>query len=58
MEEMEKELLEKYQTLSKKYEELKEEIHIRTLENEKAIIELNNIEKEYQVIIDKLKELV
>lgn len=54
----EKELLDKCEVLNKRHEKLKQEILERSLLNEKAIIELNEIEKEYKIILESLKEVV
>lgn len=53
----EHELLLKCNKLNQKHEKLKEEILERSLLNEKAIIELNNIEEEYKLIVEKLREV-
>ena len=51
----EHELLRKCNLLNEKHEKLKEEILERSMLNEKAIIELNSIEDEYKVILEKLR---
>jgi hypothetical protein len=54
----EKDLLEKCDALHKRHEILKKEILERSLLNEKAIIELNEIEQEYKDIVENLREAV
>jgi hypothetical protein len=51
----EHEFLRKCNLLNERHEKLKEEILERSILNEKAIIELNSIEEEYKVILDKLR---
>jgi len=51
------ELLKKYEELSLKYDNLKEEIYKRTLENEKLIKNLSSIENEFEIIANKLKNI-
>lgn len=59
MEELnEKQILEKAEELNSRHQKLKEEILERSLLNEKAILELNQIEEEYKLIIEKLKTFV
>lgn len=53
----EHDLLLKCNKLNEKHEKLKEEILERSLLNEKAINELNNIEEEYKIIVEKLREV-
>lgn len=43
--------------LNERHEKLKQEILERSMLNEKAIIELNSIEEEYKVILDKLRSI-
>lgn len=52
-----KDLLTKCALLEERHKNLKEEILERTLLNEKAILELNDIEEKYKNILDKLKTL-
>jgi len=54
----EKELLEKCDILHKRHEVLKNEILERSILNEKAIMELNQIEQEYKNIVESLKEVI
>ena len=51
------ELLRKCTLLNEEHEKVKKEILERSLLNEKAIIELNRIENEYKVIVEKLREV-
>jgi hypothetical protein len=53
----EKDLLEKCNALNMRHEFLKKEILERSLLNEKAIIELNQIEQEYKDIVENLREV-
>ncbi len=53
--ENEHELLRRCNLLSEKHENLKQEILERSILNEKSIIELNKIEEEYKIILDKLR---
>jgi DNA-binding protein H-NS len=58
MEEMnEEELLKKCSVLNEKHEKLKQEILERSMLNEKAILELNEIEQEYKNIVESLREV-
>ena len=58
MEEMnEEELLKKCAVLNEKHEKLKQEILERSLLNEKAILELNEIEQEYKNIVESLRDV-
>lgn len=59
MEELnEKQILEKAEELNSRHQKLKEEILERSLLNEKAILELSQIEIEYKLIIENLKTFV
>jgi hypothetical protein len=53
----EEELLKKCELLNQRHEKLKNEVLERSLLNEKAIIELNDIEQEYKNIVENLREL-
>jgi hypothetical protein len=53
----EHELLRHCNILHEKHEKLKEEILERSVLNEKAIVELNRIEEEYKIILNKLKKV-
>lgn len=54
----EEELLKICLDLNKRHEKLKEEILERSLLNEKAILELNQIEQQYKNIVESLRESV
>lgn len=51
------ELLRRCNLLHEKHEKIKEEVYQRSLLNEKSIKELEKIENEYKVIIEKLKSV-
>lgn len=53
----EHELLRKCNLLNDRHQNLKKEILERSLLNEKAIIELNDIEDEYKLIVEKLRNV-
>lgn len=59
MEELnEEEILERCKILNEKHQKLKEEILERSILNEKAILELNEIEQEYKNIVESLREVI
>jgi hypothetical protein len=55
--ENEHELLRQCNLLSEKHEKLKQDILERSILNEKAIIDLNKIEEEYRIILNKLRSI-
>jgi hypothetical protein len=58
MEELnEQEILDRCNILNEKHQKLKEEILERSMLNEKAILELNEIEQEYKIIVESLREV-